>query len=133
MKCRVIYIAAFCLYLAAILYLCLMKTDNLPQPEIFFFGLPIDKVVHFTMFLPFPVLIHLMFHESERNRWYDILILLAAVALGIGAAFGTEYLQSLTQYRSSDINDIYADMKGIALGSIIVLIHIIFRKKETKK
>jgi len=130
MKRRLTYIATFCLYLAAILVLCLMKPDSLPETEIFIFGIPADKVVHFTMFLPFPVLMHLMLLDRRRSRWIDLLILTASVALGIGAAFGTEHLQSLTQYRSCDINDVYADMRGIFFGCIIVLAHIIFRKQE---
>jgi len=58
-----------------------------------------------------------------------MLILVAAIALGIGAAFGTEYLQALTQYRSSDINDTFADMKGLSTGALIVLTHILLRKR----
>lgn len=132
MKRKIIYIPVFCIYIAAILTLCLMKPDDLPQTEMFIFGIPADKVAHFTMFLPFPILIHLMFLDKGRSRWHDLLILVAAISLGIGAALGTEHLQSLTQYRSSDINDVYADMRGLGIGCLIVLIHIMFRKKESK-
>ena len=129
MKRRIFYILAFCLYIAAILTLCLMKPDDLPQPEIFFFGLPVDKVVHFLMVLPFPILMYMMLFERSRKRWLDILILLGSLALGIGAAFGTEYLQSLTQYRSADIKDTFADMRGLGTGGLLVLLYIIFRRK----
>lgn len=129
MKRKLTYALAFCIYIAAILFLCLMKPDDLPQTELLIFGIPADKIAHFTMFLPFPVLIHLMFLDSSRSRWLDLLILAAAIALGIGAAFGTEYLQALTQYRSSDINDAYADMRGLATGAFMTLLHIIFRKR----
>lgn len=133
MKRKLLYILIFCIYIAAILTLCLMKPDNLPETEMFIFGIPADKVAHFTMFLPFPVLLHMMFMDKSRDKWLDLLVVLAAIVLGIGAAFGTEYLQSMTQYRSSDINDVYADMKGLGIGCIIVLIHIMFRKKESPK
>lgn len=129
MKRRILYITAFCIYIGAILYLCLTKPDNLPQTEFLIFGLPADKVGHFTMFLPFPILMYLMFFDRSRSRWKDMLILVAAIALGIGAAFGTEYLQALTQYRSSDINDTFADMKGLSTGALIVLTHILLRKR----
>ena len=129
MKRRILYITAFCIYIGAILYLCLTKPDNLPQTEFLIFGLPADKVAHFTMFLPFPILMYLMFFDRSRSRWKDMLILVAAIALGIGAAFGTEYLQALTQYRSSDINDTFADMKGLSTGTLIVLTHILLRKR----
>lgn len=129
MKRRILYITAFCIYIGAILYLCLTKPDNLPQTEFLIFGLPADKVAHFTMFLPFPILMYLMFFDRSRSRWKDMLILVAAIALGIGAAFGTEYLQALTQYRSSDIKDTFADIKGLLTGALIVLTHILLRKR----
>lgn len=130
MKRKILYISAFCFYIAAILYLCLAKPDDLPQPEIYFFGLPIDKVVHFCMFLPFPMLMHLVFCDTAKGVMRELLILLASIATGIGLALGTEYLQSLTQYRSADILDFYADMKGMSVGCIAVLLHIIFRKRN---
>ena len=75
MKRRIFYIFAFCVYIASILALCLIKPDDLPQPEIYFFGLPVDKVVHFLMFLPFPVLVYMMLFENTRKKWQDMLIL----------------------------------------------------------
>lgn len=131
MKYRIFYILAFCVYIATILTLCLIKPDDLPQPEIYLFGLPADKVVHFLMFLPFPVLVYMMLFEKARKKWLDTLILAGGMALGLCAALGTEFLQSLTQYRSADIHDVYADMQGICLGGIIVLAFIILRKNRT--
>lgn len=131
MKHRIFYILAFCVYIATILTLCLIKPDDLPQPEIYLFGLPADKVVHFLMFLPFPVLIYMMLFEKARKKWLDTLILAGGMALGLCAALGTEFLQSLTQYRSADIHDVYADMQGICLGGIIVLAFIILKKNRT--
>ena len=133
MKHRIFYILAFCIYIAAILTLCLIKPDNLPQPEIYFFGLPVDKVVHFLMFMPFPVLVYMMLFEKTRRKWQDLLILAGGLALGLCAALGTEFLQSLTQYRSADIHDVHADLLGICLGGFIVLMIIILRKTEPDK
>lgn len=127
-KRKIFYILAFCVYIAAILTLCLMKPDDLPQPEIFIFGIPADKVAHFIMFLPFPVLMYMMLFDKSRSRWLDMLVLAGSLALGICAAFGTEFLQSLTQYRSADIKDTFADMKGLGSGGVIVLLHILFRR-----
>ena len=67
MRRRILYITAFCIYIGAILYLCLTKPDNLPQTELLIFGLPADKVAHFTMFLPFPILIYLIFFDRSQN------------------------------------------------------------------
>lgn len=128
MKHKICYILTFCVYVAAILSLCLMKPDYLPQPEMFIFGIPADKVAHFLMFLPFPILMHMMLFDKSRKIWLDILLLAGILAMGIGAAFGTEFLQSLTQYRSADIKDTFADMKGLGTGGLLVLLHILSRR-----
>ena len=49
----------FFLYLAGIAFLCFMHVDKLPDVQKFIFGIPTDKVVHFGMFLPFPILAYL--------------------------------------------------------------------------
>ena len=133
MKRKTIYISLFCLYIAAILLLCLMKPTDLPQPDIMIFGIPADKIAHFLMFMPYPVLVYLMFYNKDRSRVLDLCILAACIAMGVGTAIGTEQLQAMTQYRTPDINDVYADMKGMAPGCIGVLIYIILKKRIGQK
>jgi VanZ family protein len=43
-------------------------------------------------------------------------------------AYSTEILQSMTDYRSSDIMDIAADGAGLLSGTLATIIYIIFRK-----
>lgn len=112
--------------------MCLSRPENLPSAEFMIFGLPVDKVVHFIMFLPFPIFIYLMFFKTSRSRWADLLIMIGGIVMGIGAALGTEHLQALTQYRSSDIKDVYADIIGLSAGCIPVLIHILSRKRTAE-
>ena len=133
MKRKAIFITAFVIYLAAVIYLCLMKPDNLPQTELYLFGLPLDKVAHFLMFLPFPALAYMMLWEKGRKTWAELLILLSCLAVGVGIAFLTEHLQAMTQYRSSDIKDIYADMTGLGIGCIVVLINIAIKHIRNRK
>lgn len=133
MKRKAIFITVFVIYLAAVIYLCLMKPDNLPQTELYLFGLPIDKVAHFLMFLPFPALAYMMLWEKGRKTWAELLILLSCLAVGVGLAFLTEHLQAMTQYRSSDIKDIYADMTGLGIGCIVVLINIAIKHIRNRK
>lgn len=129
MKRRILYISLFCIYVGAVLYLCLMKPDNLPDMEIFLFGLPADKILHFTMFLPFPIISYLVFFNSRRKTAADIALLFAVICVGTGAAVGTEALQAMTQYRSADINDFYADVTGLCTGAAAVLLYILAIKK----
>ena len=133
MKRRILFITAFLLYMAAVLYLCLAKPEDLPQTELYLFGIPLDKAAHFLMFLPFPILAFSTLWKRDRKAWTDIAILIIVLGIGVGLAFLTEHLQALTQYRSSDIKDIYADMAGLAAGSIIVLTNIIFKSGRSRK
>ena len=133
MKRKAIFITVFVIYLAAVIYLCLMKPDNLPQTELYLFGLPLDKVAHFLMFLPVPALAYMMLWEKGRKTWAELLILLSCLAVGVGLAFLTEHLQAMTQYRSSDIKDIYADMTGLGIGCIVVLINIAIKHIRNRK
>lgn len=128
MKRKVTAISLFCIYIASVLYLCLMKPDDMPQFELSFFGIPMDKIAHFLMFLPFPVLSYLLFYEGQRKITHEVLILTAILSLGVGLAFGTEQLQAMTQYRSSDIMDVYSDMTGLATGCIAAIILIIIKR-----
>ena len=133
MKRRILFITAFLLYMAAVLCLCLAKPEDLPQTELYLFGIPLDKAAHFLMFLPFPILAYSTLWKRDRKAWTDIAILIIVLGIGVGLAFLTEHLQALTQYRSSDIKDIYADMAGLAAGSIIVLTNIIFKSGRSRK
>ena len=128
MKGKAIYISLFCIYIAAVFYLCLMKPDGLPKEEIFIFGIGMDKIAHLIMFLPYPILSYFLFKDSGRERMRDILIHILMLSAGIGLAFATEQLQALTQYRTFEINDIYADITGIAVGSIPVLLLIFIKR-----
>ena len=133
MKRRILFITAFLLYMAAVLYLCLAKPEDLPQTELYLFGIPLDKAAHFLMFLPFPILAYSTLWKRDRKAWTDIAIFIIVLGIGVGLAFLPEHLQALTQYRSSDIKDIYADMAGLAAGSIIVLTNIIFKSGRSRK
>jgi VanZ family protein len=74
-----------------------------------------------------------MFYERDGIRLWDLCILAACVVMGIVTAIGTEQLQAMTQYRTPDINDVYADMKGMAPGCIGVLIYIAIKKRIGQK
>lgn len=118
-----------CIYLAAIIYLCFMKPDDLPEVPMTFFGLPLDKVVHFCMFAPFPILSFTAFYPKEATTWRQFMLLAVLVAFGAGMAYGTEQLQGMTDYRSYEMADFHADLTGLACGTAAVIAFILFRKK----
>ena len=100
----------FFLYLAAIAFLCFMHVDKLPDVDKFLFGIPADKLAHFLMFLPFPILAYLAYDHLTNRFWSAVL------------AYGTEYVQGKLPYRSMDINDFKADALALAISSVFVFI-----------
>lgn len=124
-----ISLVLFCIYVAAVIVLCFMKTDDIQELPKTLFGIPLDKAAHFLMFLPFPVLGYATFHPVKGGRWRDLALLAIMTVLGGAFALATERLQGLTEYRSYEITDMLADGLGIAVGTISVIAYIIFRKK----
>ena len=124
-----ISLALFCIYLAAVAALCFLRPSSLPEMNIkTFLGLPIDKVLHFIMFFPYPVLSGLSFMYRRFSLGRNFLILLVLTIAGAGLAYGTEVIQRETGYRSYDMGDYIADMAGMAAGAILTLIFIIIQK-----
>ena len=56
------------------------------------------------------------------------MVLFAVFATGIGLAMGTEQLQGLSEYRSYEIEDFYADILGMECSTFLTALCIIFRK-----
>lgn len=123
-----IYRLLLLLYIGAVLLLCLMNPESLPQVERHYFGIPADKVVHFIMFLPYPVLAGLSFMQRDFHIVRNLTILLVITAAGAGIAYGTEVLQGHTGHRSYDIADFAADMTGMAAGVVLTTISITIQK-----
>jgi VanZ family protein len=102
-----------------------MKPDDLPSIEKYIFGIPIDKVVHFTMFLPFPILCSMSIMMGGMKLYTRIFILTLVFIVGAGVAYGTEIIQAQTGYRAYEIKDFYADLTGMSIGAFITLTYIL--------
>ena len=66
----------FFLYLAAVAFLCFMHVDKLPDVQKFIFGIPTDKIAHFLMFLPFPILAYLAYDHLTNKLSHAFLFAL---------------------------------------------------------
>ena len=128
-RIKTIMTVLFCIYIAALAFLCFMKTDSVPDVQFTLLGIPTDKLVHFCMFAPYPILAFQTFHPDNASAWRELIILAVLAILGLGLAYSTEQIQSLTDYRSYEIADFYADSIGIAVGTAVVLVQIAFRKR----
>ena len=136
-KTRLFFRIALVLYLAALAYLCFGHFDSLPHVKPYFLGFPIDKVVHFLMFFPFPLLLFAAFDRLTTKPWHSLLFAVLTFLLGCLIAAGTELGQSMTIYRTGDPWDFKADALALAISSVIVLmidlLKQFFPPEETRK
>lgn len=128
-KFRKISTVLFCSYIVAVVLLCVIRTDSLPELPKFFLSIPLDKIMHFVMFLPFPVLGYTTFYHTEKGNWRKFAVLGIMCVLGFAFANSTERLQALTSYRACETADLIADAIGICTGALAVAIHIIVTHK----
>lgn len=118
------------LYIAAVVVLCFIQTDSLPPMEPEWFGIPVDKIAHFIMFLPYPILTWLVFNNFAKKIWRRVAFAALILFSGLMIAGTTELFQGMTDYRSADIMDLVADGFGITVGmGIVGIITFIARRK----
>ena len=120
MKYSKLFKFLFFLYLIILFLLMVMtiKTDQIGVPS-FIFGIAIDKVVHFTLFFPYPLLIWLAFNEYFIKVFKNLTILIIGIS-GFVLAFVAEYMQSFNPYRNFDLYDILANIIAIIAGTLIL-------------
>lgn len=117
------------IYLAAVAYLLFGKFDNLSSMPRAIWGIPSDKLVHFAMFFPFPVLSYFCADWGTRNVWGSVLMAAGIFTLGCLIAMGSELGQSLTSYRYADIQDFQADALALSISAMLAFFIDIFRKR----
>ena len=120
----------FAVYLAAVLALCFGKFPSSEDVPKYLWGIPTDKIVHFLMFLPFPVLAYLAFDRYPGKPGHSVLQTALACLAGCAFAVGTELVQSRLPWRSGDPADFRADALAVGVSSIIVLILVLAKKKS---
>ena len=125
---RLIHITVFCLYIIGVLYLCFAKPEEMPQLPELIFGLPADKLGHFLMFAPFPVLGYMVFTNNDLDPAKKVMLLCTLATCGFMLAAVTEQIQAILSYRSADMKDLAADALGLAVGGVAT-IFIIVKKR----
>ncbi len=127
---RYVWGALLCIYIALVAYVCFTQPDNVPELRPDLWGIPIDKVMHFIMFLPYPVVAYGAFRPESEDLLFHLGIILVIFATGAGLAIGTEQLQRFSEYRTYEIADFYADMAGMSCSALLILIYILITKKR---
>lgn len=109
-----------CIYFAAVLYLCLGSFHGPEGLWTDVCGIPIDKVFHFLMFLPFPILASWAFCDGGHFPRNLFRIFLTGVVFGICI----ELMQGLlTEGRSAEWGDFLGDTLGILFSCGLLTLH----------
>ena len=115
---KITFRVLFYLYLISLAVLCFGKFSNLPSVSNTILGIPTDKVVHFVMFFPFPILAFLAYDKFTGTVKSVLIFALVTFLAGCLIAAGTEIGQAyLTEYRSGDPTDFLADFLALLFGS----------------
>lgn len=131
-KARTISRFLLILYIIAVAILCFGRFNGGIDMSSELFGIPKDKIAHFTMFLPYPILMYLAFYRPG-SKVRLVLFLTAVIIAGGILAGATELIQGMLQYRSADITDFRADCLGILSGSIITVTAGILRQDKDRR
>ena len=127
---RLIARILFFLYIAAVLVLCFGQFKDAPSVPWTLLGIPSDKLVHFCMFFPFPILAFLAFDKYTETPRSTFLFSGFTFLVGVALAFGTEWGQAhLTTYRSGDPLDWVADVSALFISTLIVIIWDLRKQK----
>lgn len=118
----------FLLYVCAVCLVCFADSSSLPKLQRFIFGIPTDKIVHFIMFAPFPILSYLSFDHPSGKPGKSVLFVFLALLAGSALAISTEIIQSCLPHRSMDIYDFYADTLALGASSVFILLVDLTRK-----
>ena len=128
---RIIARILFGVYLVAVAWLCFGKLDGSQNMPATLWGIPTDKIAHFLMFLPCPVLAFFAFDRFTEKFWPTVLWTTVIFLAGCAFAAGTEIVQArLLPYRTGDPADFKADLLALALSSVIVLILDLSKQKK---
>ena len=128
---RHIALIFLCLYLTALGFLCFADPQNYQSPSFSLWNIPADKIVHFIMFAPYPVLTFITVDIQSCRIVKRMGILILVLFSGAALALGTEIVQGTTEYRSFELWDLAADIAGM-LASTIALAAYILSTNRTK-
>ena len=113
----------FSLYVLGVLLLCFCHFDSTPNVPKMLWGIPTDKLVHFCMFFPFPILSFLAFDQFTVVPGATYRFVALTFVAGFLLALGTEWGQAhLTTYRAGDPMDLLADTLALAVSCIGITI-----------
>ena len=128
-KLRLMWQITAVVYLICVFVLTFGKFESTPDVPRFLLGIPMDKIAHFLMFIPLPIIAVYGLHRSNGKAGRFALFMLGTYIFGSILAAGIEIGQGFTTYRSYDILDFVADTLGLSLS---VLGMVVIRSASQK-
>ncbi|MGM9753960.1 MAG: VanZ family protein [Candidatus Cryptobacteroides sp.] len=124
MKNKWIWRAALLLYFCLLAYLCFAPPQAFPSVNKWNFFIPADKLVHFLMFLPFPVLCYLAIGRNIHKSWKSVGGIVLLFIAGCVLATATELIQGITPERQPDRYDFLADAIGMFVSCLVLFVSL---------
>ncbi len=131
-KRSIFFSIAMVVYIAVVAYLLFANFEKLSSVPRLFLGIPTDKVVHFCMFFPFPILAYLAYDRLTDTPLKALAALVSICAIGAIFAGLTEIGQSLLPYRTQDISDFRADCIAICIAGLLTFIIDVSKMRKEK-
>lgn len=131
-KRSIFFSIAMVVYIGVVAYLLFANFEKLSSVPRLFLGIPTDKVVHFCMFFPFPILAYLAYDRLTDTPLKALAALVSICAIGAIFAGLTEIGQSLLPYRTQDISDFRADCIAICIAGLLTFIIDVSKMRKEK-
>lgn len=114
--------SALLLYIATVFFCCLYDFSGIDvNLSEYIFGIRKDRLIHFTMFLPYPLIAWFFFTYNGKIKVLRQFVFGSIIISGLFLASFAEASQELfTTWRDSDPFDLGANITGILIGTLAV-------------
>ena len=112
--------AIFILYIIGLCFCCFWNFRSSIDLSTELWGIPKDKIAHFCMFFPFPIIFYLAFPKLRNTPRRYLKFSILALATGVATGLVIEIIQGWSGYRSCDMTDLLADFCGLAAAVLIL-------------
>ena len=122
MRDRIHYIikSLFYIYILGLCFCCFWNFRGSIDLGTEWWGIPKDKIVHFFLFFPFPIVFYLAFPKLRNSPRRYLKFSILALATGVATGLAIEIIQGWSGYRSCDMTDLLADFCGLAAAVLIL-------------
>lgn len=124
---------ALAVYFGLVIWVCFGHFDSLPDMSRPIWGIPQDKIIHFIMFFPFPIITAFALNIGPRTYGKAFLETLLILLCGFAVAAATEVIQGMTTYRDQNLWDWVADATALTVSSLMVLIALLIQVRRKWK